>query len=383
MLRSCCFIALLWCAPASAMSLADTLPVNPAAWRLYPEDLIQSVAGYLASTLEFSGDSIHTDDAANGRLSVAGSNMILSRHDIALDFEDSVSRRDGGELQSLAFRYSFPVAGVDVNLALENSEQVLAATRAGQQLDARVEYRGLDLSASRGLWSWQGVELDAIVSHSSGTSDRYEESAWLSDTGHRLSSFGMRCSGQRDLAGGFRASTTLTGMAGWEHLQTTTDSTFHEQGTRFHKLTLDATLNRSVQAWDIALHGRYQLAPDDLASSEYLQVAGPAMMHGFNGQSMYVTEGGWLRMNARSPGYSMPFARALNSYLTLSVLRGWAPASSTGSRDFGASTGELSLHLEGRRFHASMSVGQILDLSGSLMRRPATPDVSLSLSLGI
>jgi hemolysin activation/secretion protein len=153
--------------------------------------------------------------------------------------------------------------------------------------------------------------------------------------------------------------------------------------TRFHKLTLGASLSRSFYTWDLGLDGRYQLAPDDLASSEYLQVAGPSMSYGFSGQSMYVAEGGWVRMNARSPGYSLPFFQALNSYVSVSVLRGWAPISAADGENFGASTGEISLRLQGRGFHASMNVGQILDLSGEAMRRPAGPDVSLSMSLGI
>ena len=98
---------------------------------------------------------------------------------------------------------------------------------------------------------------------------------------------------------------------------------------------------------------------------------------------MYVSEGGWVRMNARSPGYAMPFIHAVNSYFMFSVLRGWASTAAVDHGGFGASTGEISLTLEGRGFLANMSVGQILDLSGQAMQRPARPDISFSMSLGI
>lgn len=374
-------LALIWCAPASAVSLADAVPENLAVWTQYPESLLRSVTHYLASTLQFSGDSVHTDESANGRLRMAGNDMILSRHDIALDFEDSVSRTEGGEWQSLALRYGFPVGGVDFDLTVKETDQHLVTTRSGQQLDTRVDYRGLDLSGSRALWSWKGFEVDGVFSHATGTSDWFEESSWTSETDHQLSSLALRCSGQRELAGGFRAGSTAVALAGFERLETATSTDISEQSAGFYRVTLGASLNRSWHAWDLGIQGRYQVAPPQLASSEYLQIAGPVMMHGFNGQSMHVAEGGWLRMNARSPGYAIPFTSALNSRVTFSVLRGWAPARTTGLRRFEASSGEIALQLEGRGFNASMSVGQILDLSGEAMERPDTPDVSLSLSM--
>lgn len=376
-------IALIWCAPVSAVSLADAVPENLAVWTYYPEGLLRSVTHYLASTLQFSGDSVHTKDSANGRLRMAGNDMILSRHDIALDFEDSFSRKEGGELQSLAFRYGFPLGGVDVDLTVKESEQYFATARSGQQVDARIDYRGLDVSGSRALWSWDGFEVDSVFSHATGTSDWFEESAWTSETEHQLSSFAVRCSGQRELAGGFRAGSMMVALAGFERLQTTTETDISEQSSGFYRLTLGASLNRSWHAWDLGVQGRYQVAPPELASSQYLQVAGPSMMQGFNGQSLYAAEGGWLRMNARSPGYAVPFTSALSSRLTFSVLRGWAPAPAAGLQRFEASSGEIALQLEGRGFHASMSVGQILELSGQAMERPDVPDVSLSLSMAM
>ncbi|MBC7182352.1 MAG: hypothetical protein H5U30_02115 [Marinobacter sp.] len=382
-MRTYCLIALLWCAPAGAVSLAEHVPVNLTAWDLYPENLLRSVSSYLASQLEFSGNSDQNNESANGRLNLAGNNMIWSSHDIALDFRDSVSRQDGVKSQSLVFRYSFPVAGSDLHLSLKDSDHVGVVKSAGQKLDAQGEYQSLTLSGSRPLWSWQGMKLNSVFSHSTGTSSAYEESVWISDSTHQLSSFDVRCSGEQELPGGFMAGSTLTALGGWESRESVTDAGLTSDGARYHKLALTASLNRSFYTWDLGVHGRYQFAPEDLASSEYLQIAGPSMMRGFNGQSLYVSEGGWVRLNARSPGYSLPFSDAINSYFTLSVLKGWASESISGRDRFQASTGEISLRLQGQDFHASMSVGQILDLSGKALQRPASPDVSLSMSMGI
>jgi len=139
-----------------------------------------------------------------------------------------------------------------------------------------------------------------------------------------------------------------------------------------------------VLSWNVGLNGRYQFAPDDLPSSEYLGIAGPSMMRGFNGQSVRVAEGGWLRMNARSPSYHWPFASELNSAITFSLLQGWAPYSAAQSDRFGStSTGEISLQLYSRDFHADMSIGQMLNASNAALLMPTSPDLSFSISVGI
>ena len=266
-MRAYCIVALIWCAPASALSLVEKLPVNPSAWGLYPENLLKSVAGYLASNLQFSGDSNHTAETFNGRLTVSANNMILSSHDISLNFEDSVSQRNGGESELLAFQYSFPVAGVDVRMAFEDSEYLGVSTEAGRQLDARGEHHGLTLSGSRTLWTGQGFEVDSVFNHSNGRSSSYQESAWVSNNAHQFSSFGLRYSGQQELVGGFRAGSSVMALGGWESIDAVSASADSSEDSGFHKLALGASLNRTFYKWDVGLDGRYQLAPEDLASA--------------------------------------------------------------------------------------------------------------------
>jgi hemolysin activation/secretion protein len=353
-------LVLLWCAPVGAVSLAD-----------------------LASQLAFSGNASRTSDAANGHLTIGGNNLMPLNHDLTLEFRDSASRRNRHQSKALNMRYSRPVAGGNFSMALKNSHHDGEARTADQRFDARQEYQSLDFSGSRALWSWQGLELEGLFSHSSDTSSAYEESEWVADSTHRLSRLVLRCSGKSELPGGFMAGSSLAAMGGWEARESVSTDDSSSGGSRYHKLALTASVNRAFYTWDIAVDGHFQFAPEDLASSEYLQVAGPSMMRGFNGQSKSVSEGGWLRVNARSPGYPVPLTDAFNSYFMFSVLRGWSSESVVSGGSFRATAGEISLRLLGKGFNASLSAGQILDLSGRAMRRPASPDVSLTLTMGI
>lgn len=387
-MRIHCLFALFWCASAGAGSLASRPPANLAMSAFvspltYPVSLLRSVSNYLASQMEFSGNSSRTNESASGHLTMIGDDLILSSHDLALDFRDSVSRRSGGNSQSFRMHYAFPVAGANVSLAVEDSDYDSVVQNGDERFNARREYQALTLSGSRPLFSWQGLELDSLFSHSSGMNSTYQESKWVADSTHRVSRVGVRCSKLQALPGGFVAGSTLTALGGLESRGSVSADDSSSSALRYHKLALTASLNRVFYTWNIAVNGQYQIAPEDLASSEYLQIAGPSMMRGFNGQSKSVSEGGWFRVNAQSPGYSVPYTDALSSFLTFSLLRGWSAESDAGQESFRASTGEISLRLQGQGFHASMSVGRILDVSGSSMERPANPDVSLTLSMGI
>lgn len=96
-------------------------------------------------------------------------------------------------------------------------EHAGVANNAGMRQDSRSEYQGLKLSASRPFWSWQGIKVDSVFSHSAGTKRSFKESEWVSDSSHSLSSFGLRCAGKQELPGGFVAGTGLTALGGTEH----------------------------------------------------------------------------------------------------------------------------------------------------------------------
>lgn len=353
-------------------------------WDLYPDDLLQSVTQYVASHVEFTGNSSQTNDKADGRLNLTSNNLIWSQHVLGLDFRDSVARDGNTESTKLALRYSFPIAGGHFRVDLENSEYTGAIDESGQRFDARGERRNLRITGSRPLWSWQGMEVGSVVSHTSGSSSAFEDAVWVENSTHQLSSFGLEGTASTDLMGGFYASTTLTAMGGVDSEETTRESGSTSTTEGFHKLALSASLSREVLSWNLGLNGRYQFAPGDLPSSEYLAIAGPSLMGGFSGQSVRVAEGGLLWVNARSPGYHWPFASELNSSITVSLLQGWAPYSAAQSDRFGTtSTGEISLQLYSRDFRADMSVGQMLNASNTALLMPSSPDLSFSITVGI
>jgi hemolysin activation/secretion protein len=359
-------------------------PAESPLWDLYPADLLQSVTRYVASHLEFSGDSSQTSDNADGRINVTSNNLIWSQHVLGLAFSDSVARRGSAESTTLALRYAFPLAGSDFRIDLENRDYSGAASASGQRYDTRGERRNLKITGNRSLWSWEGVEVGSVFSHSSGKSSAFEDSVWVENSTHQLSSFGLQGSASQELFGGIYATTSLTAIGGLDSEETTNLSGQTHDSDGFHKLAVAASLSREVLSWNVGLNGRYQFAPDDLPSSEYLGIAGPSMMRGFNGQSVRVAEGGWLRMNARSPSYHWPFASELNSAITFSLLQGWAPYSAAQSDRFGStSTGEISLQLYSRDFHADMSIGQMLNASNAALLMPTSPDLSFSISVGI
>lgn len=382
-MRLLCFLALIWCASASAGSLPDLLANPLAGLDQRPDRLLKSVASYLEPRLKFSGSSNHDNERARGRLILAGSNIIWSSHDLVLDFRDSVARRDQAESKTIRLRYSLPVAGSQLKFSVENSEHVDVEDSAGLRTDSQSEYQGMKLSGNRPLLSWEGINVDSVFSHSTVSKRAYKDSVWASDTSYQLSSFALRCSGKRQLLGGFLAGTNLTALSGREYRESVTTATRSYESNRYHKLALSASLNRGIYNWDMGLKGRYQFAPEDLVSAEELQIAGPSMMHGFNGQSLHVAEGGWVRFDARSPGYAIPFMDTIHSNIIVSVLKGWAPSSGGGDESFNASTGEVALQLHRPGFEASMSVGRILDVSGTEMDKPSRPDVSFSMSLAI
>lgn len=345
--------------------------------------LLKSVATYLEPRLKFSGSSNHDNERAKGRLNLTGSNIIWSSNDLALDFRDSVARREQAETQTFRFRYSLPVAGSDLKFSVEDSEHAGVVDSAGLRRNSQTHYQGVKLSGSRPFWSGHGIEVDSVFSHATGKKRSYKDTAWVSDSAHQQSSFGLRCAGKRELPGGFVAGTHLTALGGLEQRESVTPSTRSTDSNRYHKLALSASLNREVYRWDMGVNGRYQFAPDDLASAEELQIAGPSMMHGFNGQSLHVNQGGWVRFDARSPAYSIPFMDAIHSNIMISVLKGWSPSSGDRDESFNASTGEIALQLQRPGFEARMSVGRILDVSGPQIDKPSRPDVSLSMSLAI
>lgn len=372
------FIALFWCVPVgSGYAMGQVSPTINELTR-YSQDLVKYAARYLSSHLEFSDRSTEARDETAVRFTMS------EAHDVAVNYQDSASRRQEDESKSLELDYSLAMAGGRFHLSLGGSEYSTVVLGDEDRFDTESDNRTLSFSGARPVGAWRGIDVETAFQYSTFTSRNYRESAWVSDTSHELANFGVYCSSEQALKGGFVWQGDLGVLGGIENREFSGLDEESLTDTEYYKINLAASLRRSVFDWNFGLDGRYQIAPDDLASSEYVVLAGPSMMQGFNGQSMSANEGGWIRMKARSPAYASLFGNAVNSYLVVSFLKGWAASEATrdGPR-FEASAGEVALRFRGRRFYADLSVGRVLTVSGAALQRPSNPDISLSMSLGI
>ncbi|PHQ16233.1 ShlB/FhaC/HecB family hemolysin secretion/activation protein [Marinobacter profundi] len=339
---------------------------------------------WLLSHLELSGDSRHTREGVNGRLQLASQNLIWSQHALGVNFNNSASHREGEAHKRLAFRYAFPVGRQRITVRVENADFENSGTRNGIRYDTSGSHRTFELSGRRPLFDFHGVHINSLFSHSTRSSELYEESEWVEDSSRQLSTFGLQGAGHRELMADIDLNTSFTAVSGLEFQGADYGFETATEEERFHKLLLSASLSREVQSWRIGVDGRYQFAPDDLPESQHLLVASSSLVSGFNGQSLSAAEGGWLRLDARSPGWSVPYINGLRSHLRMSLLRGWVPYSRSQSDRYGqTSAGQLSLQFSGQAFSADFSVGQLLDSSSVAAVVPDSPDLSLSLTMGI
>ena len=353
-------------------------------WVYHAANVLDSVSDYLANRIEVSGSSSQDSDQSGGHLALAGNGIIWAQHELDLRFRDAMSRQEGSVEQSLAVDYSMPLLGNQVELEMEDGQYRNVLHASGQQVDTHGGYHFFQVTATRPIGSFAGIEWHEVLRHSGRTESVYEDSRWVRDSSYQLSSFGLQCSNNRRLPGGFHASTRLVAEGGLEYQSTEEAVGLSADRSRYHRFELAASLRRQWVGWNLGLQGRYQFAPDTLPDAERIEVAGASILSGFNGQSVAAPEGGWARLSAASPVYPLPFASRFHSSLSLSVMRGWAPVDLVGDDAFASvSAGEVSLNIRSHDFHANMTVGRLIDSQRPDVAIPTTPDVSLSVSLGI
>lgn len=340
---------------------------------------------WLRSRLKFSGKTRMDNEEMDGHLGLSLEGLLWSGHDAGLNFTDRTTRKEASEQSSLAFRYSFPAGRSRIRVRMENTEYSHAAQSDQQRFLASGEATTIGISGYRPVASLYDVNIDSVFSHLSRDNRREERGQWVSDSAYRLSTFGLEGGRHFDLFQGFQARSKVVAMGGYEYQETECPSgcTTSEED-QFHKVSVSASLSRELLAWQWGLDGRYQYGSESLPGSERLQIAGPSLMSGFNGQSMSVIEGGWLRLDTRSPAYPVPFTRDVLSSLRLSVIRSWAPYSEVQSDLYGlTSAGQVSVHVTGRSFVADISVGRMLESSSAAIEVPDRPDLRFSLSMDI
>lgn len=387
-------LALIWCVvsqPSHANSSGSLLPSDSAlsgdARRPgYSTNVIrENREHWLKSRLKFSGKTSLTSEGLDGAVGVSSDSLIGLNDSAGFDYRDSKPRKDGVDVSASTFRYRFPVGANQLTLETGNTDYHQAVTSGDRRFNASNESRVMEFGARRPLFSRFGLAFEGIAHHIGRNSRAFEEGAMVSETDYELSSLKLKAHGRRDLWGGLHASTDILAVSGREY--SATDYRLSDdsgQESEFLKVVMSASLERNIYRWRWRIRGRYQLADESLPASEYLTVAGSGMMAGFNGQSVSVVRGGWLRMGTESPAWQTPFLDGVLSSVNVSVLHGWVPDFDMQADRYGrASAGQVSLQLRGRAFTADVSVGRMIQASTLAMVVPENPDVRFSLSMGI
>ncbi len=342
-------------------------------------------AGQETSWLKFSGRTEANNDGLNGAIGVAANGLLGQNDAIGFDYRDAHSNRNGTDSRAATFRYRLPAGINRVQVEAGRSRYDHAVSDGGHRYNASRQSRVLGLRMSRPLFSRFGMSVDGIARHRGVNRESFQQQSQVSESNYQLSTFGLEASGGREIGTGTRVNTRILALSGREFQST--DYPVHRgvaNETGFYKVAVSASAEQEFFDWNWRANGRYQFADEDLPSSEYLRVAGPSMLAGFNGQSRSVLRGGWMRLATASPPWPMPFFEGVLSSLKLAVLQGWIPYSGARAGSFGrASAGQVSLKMQGRAFTADLSVGRMISASDTSMTMPDHPDVRFSLSVGI
>ena len=342
-------------------------------------------AGQSGSWLKFSGKTEMNSNGLDGVVGVAADKLLGQSDAIGFDYRDARSYKNETDSSAASFHYRLPAGVNQVRIEAGRSRYDHAVNSGDRRFNASGESRVLGLGASRSLFSRFGMSFDGVARHRGRDSESFEQDSLVSESSYQLSSFGLEASGGRELGTGMLLNTRVLALSGRE-LQST-DYPLHDDLTdesAFYKVAVSASIEQELFQWNWRVNGRYQFADDDLPSSEYLTVAGSSMLTGFNGQSVSVIRGGWLRLGTASPAWPMPFVDGVLSTVNFAVLQGWIPGSGAQeSRQGTASAGQVSLKMQGRAFTANVSVGRMIRATTMAMTMPVHPDVRFSLSMGI
>ncbi|TGN41499.1 ShlB/FhaC/HecB family hemolysin secretion/activation protein [Marinobacter confluentis] len=342
-------------------------------------------AGQDTSWLKFSGKTELDNVGRHGSVGLAADRLLGQSDAIGFSYRDARSYRNETDSSAASFRYRLPAGLNQVQVEAGRSRYDHAVSSGSLRFNASGESRVIGLGATRPLFSRFGVSFDGIARHRGLDSESFERDAKVSESRYQLSSFGVEANCGRELMAGLLFSSRVLALSGREF--SSTDYPLHDDFTdesAFYKVAVSASLEREVFHWNWTANGRYQFADEDLPSSEYLTVAGPSLFSGFNGQSVSVIEGGWLRLGTASPTWPMPFLDGVVSSVNVAVLQGWIPYSLAQAYSHGkASAGQISVKMQGRAFTANVSVGRMIGVSTMAMTMPDHPDVRFSLSVGI
>ncbi|MDX1635629.1 MAG: ShlB/FhaC/HecB family hemolysin secretion/activation protein [Marinobacter sp.] len=338
---------------------------------------------WLGERVSVAGDSNHQDTQFRGNLGVAANDLTGLNDALSLNYQRSVLAREGVLNRGLGFNYAFPsrAGTIRVNGSLYEYED--SVTSADRRYDVRGDSQSVNVSANRTLFDRGGTELAATMGVGAREARKQVEDDRADTSQSRFSSLRVETRLRQTLALDAVAITRLTAEQGQEVFREASAGQWSETARHaYHKYSIQGTLSKPLWRWQCELNGRYQVAPDSLPGSHYLVAVSPAMMHGFGGQSLSGSRGGWLRLDASSPWQPLPVGPGLNTSLRFSILRGWVPQTRSEQLRYGsASAAEVALNVRGGGFQAGLRVGSMLSASARAAERPESPDLTLSFSV--
>ncbi len=344
-----------------------------------------AAAAGLWSTLSVTGNSILSDDEMNGSLGVSADGLVFREHLLGVVFDRNSRAREGARRESLFASYSFPLKGNYFALSTRKNSRYSDQVSDTLRKQVHVLSDETNFSVRRALFGWQGLQFDSVLRHRTRESRRMLQGEWAGTTAAQVSSLGM--SGKRELIQlyGWDAATMVAFSRGLSinSRQAPTQADYRHS-ENFYKMLLGGSLGRELSDWHLGLSGRYQTGTDQLPAAEQIRVAGSQLLEGFAGNSHTAASGGWLRIDADTPGFNFPFISGVRAGVRLSLLRGWADVHSTRyDRYLNADAGELSLQLRTRYMRASTSIGRVLGDSPLLPDAADSPNFRLSLTVDI
>lgn len=355
-------LALFWCVSSQALYASQNGP-----W------------------LKFSGNTEMTKDGRHGALGVAADRLLSQSDAIGFNYHDARSYRNETDSSGASFHYRLPAGSNRLRIEAGQSRYDHAVTSGEHRFNASGESRVLGLGASRPLFSRFGLAFDGIARHRGLDSEAFEQDSLVSEFRYQLSSFGLEANGGRELGSGALVNTRVLALSGREFAAT--DYPLHDNLSderAFYKVAVSASIEQELFHWNWRANGRYQFADEDLPTSEYITIAGPSMLTGFNGQSVAVVQGGWLRLDSASPDWPLPFLDGVVSSVNFSLLQGWIPDSGPQAWGHGnASAGQVTLQMQGRAFTANVCVGRMIRASTLALTMPEHPDIRFTLFMGI
>ena len=344
-----------------------------------------AAAAGLWSALSVTGNSTLSDDEMNGSLGVSADGLVFREHLLGVVFDRNSRALEGASRESLFASYSFPLQGNYFAFSTRNNSRYSDQLSGTLREQVHVLSDETNFSARRALFGWQGLQFASVLRHSTRESRRMQQGEWAETTAAQVSSLGV--SGKRELIQlyGWNAATMVTFSRGLSisSRQAPTQGGYRDSDN-FYKMLLSGSLGRELNDWHLGLSGRYQAATDQLPAAEQIRVAGSQLLQGFAGSSYTAASGGWLRIDADTPGVNVPFVSGVRAGARLSLLRGWADVHSTRYNQYlNADAGELSLQLRTRYLRASTSIGRILGDSPLLPDAGNSPNFRFSLTVDI